>query len=224
MLSASVAALHELALTLPHWRECPRPIAARLAQTFRDALAGYCGRRVIPASKRWPLVAAPRKASQPRPYVAKAWRAPRPEALAANPIACASCGEPVVKRRRRYCEACLTQVRRERGPRAIEAARKALAAQAAAGKDPSASAQAGRKRGEANAEHHLRNHRWAPEHPGQREEAWFKREIAPKLDTFTLKEMGKATGLSLAACSRIRTGAKIPHPRHWNRLLALIKD
>ena len=30
---------HELALTLPHWRECLRPIAAGLAQTLREALA-----------------------------------------------------------------------------------------------------------------------------------------------------------------------------------------
>ena len=29
---------HELALTLPHWRECLRPIAAHLAQTFRESL------------------------------------------------------------------------------------------------------------------------------------------------------------------------------------------
>jgi hypothetical protein len=29
---------HELALTLPRWRECLRPIAARLAQTFRESL------------------------------------------------------------------------------------------------------------------------------------------------------------------------------------------
>jgi predicted ATPase len=30
---------HELALTLAHWRECLRPVAARLAQTFREALS-----------------------------------------------------------------------------------------------------------------------------------------------------------------------------------------
>ena len=172
---------HELALTLPHWRECLRPIAANLAQTFRDAFAGKNGRSVIPASKRSPLVATPRKRSQPRPYAAKAWRAPRPETLAANPVACASCGEPVLKRRRRYCEACLPQARRERGLRAIEAARKTLAAQAAAGKDPRASAHAGRKRGDANAEHHLRNHRWAREQKGRRDRAWFERVVAPKL-------------------------------------------
>ena len=214
---------HELALTLPHWRELLRPIAAGLAQTFRDALAGKNGRRVIPASKRSPLVATPRKASQPRPYAAKAWRAPRPEALAANPIACASCGEPVLKRRRRYCEACLPQARRERGLRAIEAARKVLAAQAAVGKDPRASAHAGHKRGKANAEHHRRNHRWAREHPGQRDEAWFKREVVPKLQGWPLNAIARATGLSLAACSRIRAGAQAPHPRHWDGLLALVK-
>ena len=62
----------------------------------------------------------------------------------------------------------------------------------------------------------------ASEHPGQRDEAWFKREIAPKLDGFSLKAIGKATGLSLAACSRIRAGAKVPHPRHWEALRKLV--
>ena len=215
---------HELALTLPHWRECLRPIAAGLAQTFRDALAGKSGRRVAPASKRSPLETTPRKASQPRPYAAKAWRAPRPEALAASPIACASCGEPVLKRRRRYCEACLPQARRERGLRAIEAARKTLAAQAAAGKDPRASAHAGRKRGEANAEHHRRNHRWTREHQSNgRDRAFFEREVVPKLQSYPLNAIARATGLSIAACSRIRAGAQVPHPRHWDGLLALVE-
>ncbi|MGB6643577.1 MAG: helix-turn-helix transcriptional regulator [Candidatus Cybelea sp.] len=62
---------------------------------------------------------------------------------------------------------------------------------------------------------------WAHEHPGQRDEAWFKREVALKLDGFSLKEIGKATGLSLATCSRIRAGTKIPHPRLWDSLCEL---
>jgi len=33
-----------------------------------------------------------------------------------------------------------------------------------------------------------------------------------------------ATGLSLAACSRIRAGAKVPHPRHWDALIALVES
>jgi hypothetical protein len=134
------------------------------------------------------------------------------------------CGEPVLKRRRRYCEACLPQARRERGLRAIEAARKALAAQAAAGKDPRASAHAGRRRGEANAEHHRRNHRWAREQQSQgRDRAWFEREVVPKLRSYPLNAIARATALSLAACSRIRAGAQVPHWRHWDGLLALVE-
>jgi hypothetical protein len=117
----------------------------------------------------------------------------------------------------------MPKARREHGLRAIENARKALAAQTAAGNDPRASREVNRVRGEAVADSHRRNRRWAREHPGQRDEAWFKREIVPKLDAFTLAEIAAATGLSLAACSRIRACARAPHPRHWAALLALIE-
>jgi len=117
----------------------------------------------------------------------------------------------------------MPKARREHGLRAIEAARKALAAQTAAGNDPRRSAAVNRARGEAISEGHRRNRTWAREHPGQRDEVWFRREIAPKLDAFTLKEIAVATGLSLAACSRIRAGAKVPHPRQWDALLAMLE-
>jgi hypothetical protein len=226
---------HDLALTLPHWRMLVQPVVADLAQAFRAALTQprafhtHASRktharlaRVTPP--RSPLDKTPRAALKPRPYASKAWRAPYVEGLAPNPIACASCGEPVVKRRRRYCEACLPQARKERGLRAIAIARKTLAAQAAAGQDPRATSHAGRKRGEANAEHHRRNRQWKRER-GQsagRDRAWFLREIAPKLDAFSLTEIAAATGLSLAACSRFRAGARVPQPRHWPTFVALV--
>ena len=226
---------HELALTLPHWRECLRPVAARLAQAFRESLVNKGAtprtlsartgnkRGAVPSAAKSTLLATPRKASQPRPYATRKWRAPTVEARPSTPVACAMCGEPVLKRRRRHCEACMPKARREHGLRAIEAARKALAAQAAAGNDPRRDAAVNLARGEAISEGHRRNRSWAREHPGQRDEAWFKREIAPKLDAFTLKEIAAATGLSLAACSRVRVGARVPHPRHWDRLLALVE-
>ena len=52
---------------------------------------------------------------------------------------------------------------------------------------------------------------WSREHPSQRDEAWYRREIAPRLDAFTLGEIAAATGLSLAACSRFRKGTRVPH-------------
>ena len=226
---------HELALTLPHWRECLRPIAARLAQTFRESLVDGCRRprmlapkprnerHSIPGPERSPLLATPRKASQLRPYATRAWRTPTVEGRPANPITCAMCGEPVLKRRRRHCEACMPKARREHGLRAIRAARKALAAQTATGNDPRRSTSVNQARSEAVSEGHRRNRSWAREHPGQRDEVCFKREIARKLDAFTLKEIAAATGLSLAACSRIRAGVRVPHWRHWEALARLVQ-
>ena len=45
--------------------------------------------------------------------------------------------------------------------------------------------------------------------------AWFLGEVVPKLDAFSLSPIAKATGLSLAACSRIRAGTSVPHARNW---------
>jgi CRISPR-associated endonuclease Cas1 len=228
---------HDLALTLPQWRMRMAPVVAHLAQAFRAALSNpptfhMRGRSHAPmraariAQPPSPLTATPRRSQKPRPYASKAWNAPRPEPLALIPAACTSCGKPVVKRRRRYCEACLPQARRARGLRAIAIARKALAAQAAAGQDPRATSHAGRKRGEANAEHHRRNREWAREYgqTSKRDRAWFLREVTPKLDAFSLAEISAATGLSLAACSRFRAGARVPHPRHWQAFVELTRQ
>jgi hypothetical protein len=117
----------------------------------------------------------------------------------------------------------LPQARRERGLRAIASARKALAAQTAQGDDPRASASARLKRGEANAERHRQNRDWNREHNADgRDRHWFLREIVPRLEAFSLAEIVRATGLSLAACSRIRAGSRVPHKRHWRALAALI--
>jgi hypothetical protein len=199
-----------------------QPIAARLAQLFRNASTGANGKR--PACVKSPLVATPRKALQPRPYASKAWNTPRLESLRHSAATCELCAGAVLKRRRRHCDACIPKARRTRGLRAIEAARKALAAQAAAGDDPRASAKAGRHRGEAISEQHRQNRAWTRSSTDYRDAAWFLREIVPKLDAYSLSQIAKATGLSLAACSRIRAGTRLPHPRHWEGLESLIQN
>lgn len=226
---------HDLALTLPKWRIHVAPIVARLAQTFREALNDRAAQppRIATtriATKRAksitytpsPLNATPRKKPLLRPYASKAWSAPQPEPLALIAAACGSCGQPVLKRRRRYCEECMPKMRRARGECAIKKAREALARQVQYREDPRGSAEAGRKRGTANAEHHRRNREWKRSHHGKYDRAWFLREIMPKLDAFSLSEIAEATGLSLAACSRFRAGARVPHPRHWETLLSLV--
>jgi Ni/Co efflux regulator RcnB len=108
--------------------------------------------------------------------------------------------------------------------KAVVAARTALARQAAAGADPRGDPEVNRKRA-AISEGHRRNREWTREHDvDQRDEAGFRREVLPRLDAFSLNEIAAATGLSLAACSRIRAGRRVPHPSHWKALSALIED
>jgi len=69
---------HELALTLPYWRECLRPITARLAQTFRESLLNKHAapralaakaenkRLSVPGRERSPLLATPRSRGRTR--------------------------------------------------------------------------------------------------------------------------------------------------------------
>jgi CRISPR-associated endonuclease Cas1 len=179
----------------------------------------------LPSTVQSPLSATPRKVKSPRPYASKAWSTPRPEAPPLIPTACARCGRPVEKRRRRHCEACMPQARREHGLRAIERAREVLRLQTLAGNDPRADAETNRKRGEAIVEQRRRSREWKRENPNGagRDRAWFLREVMPKLDDVPLSAIASVTGLSLAACSRYRAGARVPHPRHWDALLAIVE-
>jgi hypothetical protein len=119
----------------------------------------------------------------------------------------------------------LPRARRERGLRAIAAARRALAAQAAAGNDPRTRAAAGQKRNNGISEAHRRNREWKHQYKeDERDQAWFLREVTPKLDAFSLGEIAIATGLSLAACSRFRAGTRVPHPRHWEAFVTLVES
>jgi hypothetical protein len=119
----------------------------------------------------------------------------------------------------------MPQARREHGLRAIECARLALRLQTLAGNDPRADAETNRKRGEAIVEQRRRSREWKRENPngGGHDRAWFLREVMPKLDALPLSAIARVTGLSLAACSRYRAGARVPNPRHWEALLALVE-
>lgn len=228
---------HDLALTLPRWRQLIAPIVAHLAQTFRTKSTLNTARTALipraasrasarPAPAIPPLTATPRRERQSRAYVSKAWGAPRPEPLLLTPTTCAACGGAVAKRRRRHCDACIPGVRAEHAKKAVAIARKALSERAAAGEDPRSTRDANRKRGTAIAEQRRRNRLWKREHPegASRDREWFLREVTPKLDHLPLSAIAGVTGLSVAACSRYRTGARVPHPRHWEILVALVEE
>jgi hypothetical protein len=98
------------------------------------------------------------------------------------PIPCAACGKPVVKRRRRHCDACVPGMKVAQANKAVVAARKALALQAPAGNDPRRDPEVNRRRGEAISEGHRRNREWKREHGKEEkhDEAWFRPRGASK--------------------------------------------
>ncbi len=227
---------HDLALTLPRWRQSMAPVVADLALQFRNAMARPVAAinampaeslraKAKPAPKISTLAAMPRKPRPQRPYASKVWSAPRPEPLLINPNTCVRCGESVVKRRRKHCDRCIPSVREEHARNIVSSARATLAKEHASGRDPRSTPEANRKRGLANSEHHRKNRNWKRDNPDDaRDLEYFQTQILPRLDAHTLTEIAKATGVSLAASSRFRSGRQIPHRRHWTPLEDLIKE
>jgi hypothetical protein len=44
------------------------------------------------------------------------------------------------------------------------------------------------------------------------------------LATVSLAAMMRATGLSRPYCAKIRRGAQVPHPRHWEALAQMLDE
>lgn len=87
----------------------------------------------------------------------------------------------LVKRRRRHCDDCIPAMRAANARKAVAAARKALAVQAAAGKDPRKDPEVNRRWATAISETHRRNREWKREHSDdRRDEAWFRSRGAPR--------------------------------------------
>jgi len=52
----------------------------------------------------------------------------------------------------------------------------------------------------------------------------FARDIWPTLRGIPVRQLAKATGLSVIYCSRIRSGEQVPHPRHWGALAVILNN
>jgi len=137
----------------------------------------------------------------------------RPE-RAALPKTCVLCGAELKENRRRYCTVCKPAQSLE----AMSRAHKALQARRVAGDDPAHGGQAGRQRGERNAETLRANLAWERKQLQVSDPGTFVSEIGPKLSEMSLAAMMRATGLSRPYCSMIKRGVRIPHPRHWEAL------
>jgi hypothetical protein len=89
------------------------------------------------------------------------------------------------------------------------------------GADPAHGGQVARRRGASTLQRWRELRDWNAENDGQPvDPAVFEQEILPAIRQVPLRELMRATGLSLPYVSQIRRGEKVPHPRHWAHLRA----
>ncbi len=130
---------------------------------------------------------------------------------------CEVCGETLKSGRKRFCSKC-----RDVGSRkGLAVAKRKLREKREAGTDPAHGGEAARKRGIKSAAMQRANFEWEKKHGSEVDPSQFEREIAPHLDRILLSALVKATGLSQPYCAKIRRGAKVPHPRHWEAIRKL---
>jgi hypothetical protein len=132
---------------------------------------------------------------------------------------CTTCGGTLPNVARQFCDDCLPDEEQEKLALFEEAGPAALGRLRAEGRDPTVTADAKHKLGEANSRRQLDASRWNADH-GQPDNEAFTREILPRLQDIPLSRIMEATGLSLRYCSQIRRGY-VPHPRHWEGLRRL---
>jgi len=218
-----------LAETAPRWAAAVAPIVEGIA---RELLSNGGITRVAST----PLTQANRRDGRAKVRTHPKRDTPASDAsrLTNKQIAaCQDCGVVLEDVTRRYCDACLPDVRREREKRVFAVAGLAiLETRRVAGTDPAHGGEAGKARGRTNAAHVAaiieweREQRSMPEsgaetRPATSQDTSFTRDILPALQGVPLLAMAKATGLTPGYCSFIRRGLKVPHRRHWAALAEL---
>ena len=191
---------HELAETMPRWRELVAPIAERVAHTFGQELAGkyvahtpLTGRRLRDAQ----AAVKARKAAARETALLTASRQ-RPSTPSSLPLwSCPDCGGPVADPQHVRCEACIVA-----DPRQTPAIRKKRA-----------EAIASRKRALRE-----RNDTGLPEHCDRE---WYHGEVLPRLVGVKLSQIMEAAGCSKGFASVVRMGRSTPHVSTWPALAAL---
>lgn len=201
---------HEIAEASAGWSV----LAARLAEQVAHNLARSSGK---PIALTTPLTGRAARTAQPRASTRRARRDPKP--AAPPPASCRTCGETLTDARRQLCPNCWPITRARLASERVKAAQEALAAQRSAGVDPTNRPQAAAKRSESLSRRKREELTWVYQPDN---EDWTKQryvaEVLPLLADIPLSSIRQATGLSISACSQIRSGKLTPHRRHWEAL------
>lgn len=205
---------HELAEHMPTYARAIAPIAEHVAHALAGSSPG-------PIELRTPLTRSnTTRAQQPgaRPARRGNPSGPKPSAT------CRNCGTPLAESRRQLCPACwpvsraaiATEASRQRAGKLAELRRE--------GSDPTNTAEARAQRSQTLSARKREQLAWeAARHADELTAAEFAERVLPALRDVPLSAIQAATGLSLSACSRIRSRSLMPHARHWRALHDLVE-
>jgi hypothetical protein len=77
----------------------------------------------------------------------------------------------------------------------------------------------------ANGEEQLARLAWDAQHGEETHDpGWYLANVLPGLAGVTLTAIAKATGMSTSNAAKVRSGKRVPHPRHWDGLKVLADD
>jgi hypothetical protein len=193
------------------------PFAAQLAETaatWRKAVAPYAeqaARIFWQGRTRKSRFALPTRLTQTRRSLARAGKVVAGvPAIPKTQPRCPICGDTVTTGST-CCAKCVPAVNREN-----------LLSQAKLGRIATHSAIAEARRAATHAKHVEALQKWNPSQlPDWLDEETYKREILPRLGKFTVKAIRKAIEVSHPYATLIRSGDRVPHPRHWLSLARL---
>ena len=137
---------------------------------------------------------------------------PAAPALPQRPASfCRECGIEITRRRTR-CAACANVLTTA-----------GLVKAAKQGRIVAQSDQAQQRRAETQRRHRSASAAWKDSDlPAWLNERVFRREIQPRLKQISLSVLAAKLEISISYAMDIRSGRRVPHPRHWNDLAHLV--
>jgi len=190
-----------LSESAPAWRQKVAPVTEWVSRVLWSTFKNY-GRRTLPPTH---LTQNRRRDAKGKPQLRDVLP-PRP------PHLCRTCGKQVTTGYVR-CGSCKVFVCTE-----------ALVKAAQKGRLASHSQEAESKRAEGRRRHAAALKAWRPsDQPAGLNEETYMRRIQPRLADVTVPEIRAALGVSKSYATNIRSGNRLPHPRHWRTLAGLLE-
>jgi len=134
------------------------------------------------------------------------------------PTRCKECGTEIPKRRS-LCDTCLKTLPSRASKRAV----KVQAQLRAVGVDKRSGTAVRAKHAEHASRQQKELSAWKAANPVTPNPQTFTKEIWPKIRELSVASLTAATGLSGSMCKNVRSGKRVPHPRHWDKFRAAVR-